>query len=120
MGLVWISEIGKLFGVSVISSTNVQTFNTSASGIAELSVGTTGVNTGYANVLLGGGAFGVPSLSSIAASGSPFAPKVTILDAADKSDPYGQRIVASFKTFYAAKQLDPRFFRVIVAKSNYS
>jgi N4-gp56 family major capsid protein len=117
---IYKGEIGKLFGVSVISSTNVQTFNTSASGIAENSVGTTGVNTGYANVLLGGGAFGVPSLSSLAASGSPFAPKVTILDAADKSDPYGQRVVASFKTFYAAKQLDPRFFRVIVAKSNYS
>ena len=113
-------ETGKLFGVSVISSTNVQTFNTSASGIAENSVGTVGVNTGYANVLLGGGAFGVPSLSALAASGSPFAPKVTILDAADKSDPYGQRVIASFKTFYAAKQLDPRFFRVIVAKSNYS
>jgi N4-gp56 family major capsid protein len=113
-------ETGKLFGVSVISSTNVQTFNTSASGIAENSVGTTGVNTGYANVLLGGGAFGVPSLSSLAASGSPFAPKVSILDAPDKSDPYGQRIVASFKTFYAAKQLDPRFFRVIFSKSNYS
>ena len=113
-------EIGKLFGVSVISSTNVQTFNTSASGVAENSVGTTGVNTGYASILLGGGAFGVPNLSSIAASGSPFSPKVTILDAADKSDPYGQRIVASFKTFYAAKQLDPRFFRVIFAKSNYS
>ena len=113
-------EVGKLFGVSVVSSTNVQTFNTSASGIAENSVGTTGVNTGYANVLLGGGAFGVPSLSSIVASGSPFAPKVTIIDAPDKSDPYGQRIVASFKTFYAAKQLDPRFFRVLVAKSNYS
>jgi N4-gp56 family major capsid protein len=113
-------EIGKLFGVSVISSTNVQTFNTSASGVAENSVGTVGVNSGYANVLLGGGAFGVPSLSSLAASGSPFAPKVSILDAPDKSDPYGQRIVCSFKTFYAAKQLDPRFFRVIVAKSNYS
>jgi N4-gp56 family major capsid protein len=113
-------EIGKLFGVSVISSTNVQTFNTSSSGIAENSVGTTGVNTGYANILLGGGAFGVPNLSGIASSGSPFSPKVTILDAADKSDPYGQRVVASFKTFYAAKQLDTRFFRVIVAKSNYS
>jgi len=70
--------------------------------------------------LLGGGSFGVPSLSSVAASGSPFAPKVTILDAADKSDPYGQRIVASFKTFYAAKQLDTRFFRVLFSKSNYS
>ena len=110
-------ETGKLFGVSVISSTNVQTFATATAGIADAA---TANAAGYANVLLGGGAFGVPSLSSLAASGSPFAPKVTILDAADKSDPYGQRVVASFKTFYAAKQLDPRFFRVIVAKSNYS
>jgi len=110
-------ETGKLFGVSVISSTNVQTFNTSASGVGETTVST---GAAYANVLLGGGAFGVPSLSSVAASGSPFAPKVTILDAADKSDPYGQRVVASFKTFYAAKQLDPRFFRVLFSKSNYS
>ena len=110
-------ETGKLFGVSVISSTNVQTFATAAAGIADAA---TANAAGYANVLLGGGAFGVPSLSALAASGSPFAPKVTILDAADKSDPYGQRVIASFKTFYAAKQLDPRFFRVIVAKSNYS
>jgi N4-gp56 family major capsid protein len=110
-------EVGKLFGVSVISSTNVQTFNTSASGIGESTVSTGAV---YGNVLLGGGAFGVPSLSSIVASGSPFAPKVTIIDAPDKSDPYNQRIVASFKTFYAAKQLDTRFFRAIFAKSNYS
>jgi len=117
---IYKGEIGKLFGVACVSSTNVQTFNTSASGIAESSVGTTGVNTGYANVLLGGGAFGVPNMSALAASGSPFSPKVSILDAADKSDPYNQKIIASFKTFYAAKQLDPRFFRVIVAKSNYS
>jgi N4-gp56 family major capsid protein len=110
-------ETGKLFGVSVISSTNVQTFNTSASGVAET---TNSTGAAYANVLLGGGAFGVPSLSSVAASGSPFSPKVTILDAADKSDPYGQRVVCSFKTFYAAKQLDPRFFRVLFSKSNYS
>jgi len=110
-------ETGKLFGVSVVSSTNILSFATSASGVATAS---TAGNAGYANIILGGGAFGVPSLSSLAASGSPFAPKVTILDAADKSDPYGQRVVASFKTFYAAKQLDPRFFRVIFSRSNYS
>ena len=110
-------EVGKLFGVSVISSTNVQTFATAAAGVADVATSNAAV---YGNVLLGGGAFGVPSLSSVAASGSPFAPKVTIIDAPDKSDPYGQRIVASFKTFYAAKQLDPRFFRVLFSKSNYS
>ena len=110
-------EVGKLFGVSVISSTNVQTFATAAAGVADVATSNAAV---YGNVLLGGGAFGVPSLSSVAASGSPFAPKVTIIDAPDKSDPYGQRIVASFKTFYAAKQLDTRFFRVLFSKSNYS
>jgi N4-gp56 family major capsid protein len=110
-------EVGKLFGVSVISSTNVQTFATATAGVANAATANAAV---YGNVLLGGGAFGVPHLTAIAASGSPFAPKVTILDAADKSDPYGQRIVASFKTFYAAKQLDTRFFRVLFSKSNYS
>jgi len=110
-------ETGKLFGVSVVSSTNILSFATSASGIVSAS---TAGNVGFANILLGGGAFGVPNMSSLAASGSPFSPKVTILDGADKSDVYNQRIIASFKTFYAAKQLDTRFFRVIVSKSNYS
>ena len=110
-------EIGSLFGCKVVSSTNVQTFATATAGVASAS---TAGNAVYGNLLLGGNAFGVPSLNSIVANGSPFSPKVTILDAADKSDPYGQRIVASFKTFYAAKQLDTTFFRAIFAKSNYS
>ena len=110
-------EVGKLFGVSVIRSTNVQTFATAAAGVANAATSNAAV---YGNVLLGGQAFGVPHLTAVAASGSPFSPKVTILDAADKSDPYGQRIVCSFKTFYAAKQLDTRFFRVLFSKSNYS
>jgi len=95
----------------------VQTFATAADGVANAATASAAV---YGNVLLGGQAFGVPHLTAVAASGSPFAPKVTILDAADKSDPYGQRVVCSFKTFYAAKQLDTRFFRVLFSKSNYS
>ena len=110
-------EIGSLFGCKVVSSTNVQTFATAAAGVANAATASAAV---YGNLLLGGNAFGVPSLNSVVASGSPFSPKVTILDAADKSDPYGQRVVASFKTFYAAKQLDTTFFRAIFAKSNYS
>jgi len=110
-------EIGSLFGCKVVSSTNVQTFATAAAGVANIATANAAV---YGNLLLGGNAFGVPSLNAVAASGSPFAPKVTILDAADKSDPYGQRVVASFKTYYAAKQLDTTFFRAIFAESNYS
>ena len=110
-------EIGSLFGCKVVSSTNVQTFATATAGVANAATANAAV---YGNLLLGGNAFGVPSLNAVAASGSPFAPKVTILDAADKSDPYGQRVVASFKTYYAAKQLDTTFFRAIFAESNYS
>jgi len=110
-------EIGSLFGCKVVSSTNVQTFATAAAGVANVATANAAV---YGNLLLGGNAFGVPSLNAVAASGSPFSPKVTILDAADKSDPYGQRVVASFKTYYAAKQLDTTFFRAIFAESNYS
>jgi N4-gp56 family major capsid protein len=114
---IYKGEIGKLFGVACVSSTNIQTFATAVAGVADVATSNAAV---YANVLLGGGAFGVPNMSGLAASGSPFSPKVTILDGADKSDVYNQRIIASFKTFYAAKQLDTRFFRVLFSKSNYS
>ena len=114
---IYKGEIGKLFGVACVSSTNIQTFATAADGVANAATSNAAV---YANVLLGGGAFGVPNMSGLASSGSPFSPKVTILDGAEKSDPYNQKIIASFKTFYAAKQLDTRFFRVLFSKSNYS
>jgi hypothetical protein len=59
-------------------------------------------------------------MTAVAATGSPYAPKVTILDAPDKSDIYGQRTIASFKTFYTAKQLNPAFYRVVWSKSNFA
>jgi len=108
-------EVGRLFGVSVIESTNNLTAGTAAYG-----VDTTATGSNYASIVLGGQAFGVPHLTAIAATGSPYAPKVTILDAPDKSDIYGQRTYASFKTFYTAKQLNPAFYRVVWSKSNYS
>lgn len=112
---IYKGEVGRLFGVSVIETTNNLTAGTAAYG-----VDTEATGSNFASIVLGGQAFGVPHMTAVAATGSPYAPKVTILDAPDKSDIYGQRTIASFKTFYTAKQLNPAFYRVIWSKSNFA
>ena len=112
---IYKGEVGRLFGVSVIETTNNLTAGTAAYG-----VDTEAAGSNYASIVLGGQAFGVPHMTAVAATGSPYAPKVTILDAPDKSDIYGQRTIASFKTFYTAKQLNPAFYRVVWSKSNFA
>ena len=104
-----------MFGVAVVETTNNLTAGTAAGG-----VNTEATGSNYASIVLGGQAFGVPHMTAVAATGSPYAPKVTILDAPDKSDIYGQRTIASFKTFYTAKQLNPAFYRVVWSKSNFA
>ena len=119
---IYKGEVGRLFGVTVIESTNNLTTATGAKGVNTESTSSAGVTSGpvHAAVLLGGQAFGVPHLTSIAANGSPFAPKVTVLDAPDKSDRYGQRTIVSFKSAFTAKALNSDFYRVIFSKTNYS
>ena len=114
---IYKAEVGKIFGCTVVETTNALSFGTAASGANTASTATGGV---HAALLLGGQAFGVPHLTSIAANGSPFAPKVTVLDAPDKSDRYGQRTIVSFKSAFTAKALNPAFYRVIFSKTNYS
>ena len=114
---IYKGEVGRFFGVNVIETTNALSFGTAAPGVATNSTATGSV---FASLLLGGQAFGVPHLTSIAANGSPFAPKVTVLDAPDKSDRYGQRTIVSFKSAFTAKALNQAFYRVIFSKSNYS
>ena len=114
---IYKGEVGRFFGVNVIETTNALSFGTAAPGVATNSTATGGV---FAALLLGGQAFGVPHLTSIAANGSPFAPKVTVLDAPDKSDRYGQRTIVSFKSAFTSKALNSDFYRVIFSKSNYS
>ena len=114
---IYKGEVGRLFSVNVIESTNNLSFGTAASGANTASTASGGV---HAAVLLGGQAFGVPHMTSIAASGSPFAPKVTVLDGPTKDDRYGQRTIVSFKSAFTAKALNSAFYRVIFSKSNYS
>ncbi|NBW18363.1 MAG: N4-gp56 family major capsid protein [Caulobacteraceae bacterium] len=114
---IYKGEVGRFFGINCIETTNALSFGTAAPGVATNSTATGSV---FASLLLGGQAFGVPHLTSIAANGSPFAPKVTVLDAPDKSDRYGQRTIVSFKSAFTAKALNQAFYRVIFSKSNYS
>ena len=119
---IYKGEVGRLFSVNVIESTNNLTTATGAKGVNTESTSSAGVTSGpvHAAVLLGGQAFGVPHLTTIAANGSPFAPKVTVLDAPDKSDRYGQQTIVSFKSAFTAKALNSAFYRVIFSKTNYS
>lgn len=110
-------EVGRLFGTVISETTNALSFGTAANGANTASTSSGGV---HAAILLGGQAFGVPHLTSIAANGSPFAPKVTVLDSPDKSDRYGQRTIVAFKSAFTAKALNSAFYRVIFSKTNYA
>ncbi len=61
---------------------------------------TTGGN--YGLLYLGSEAFGVPKLSNNVAGGDPTAPRIVILDKADKSDPFNQRVDIAWKALYGA------------------
>jgi len=114
---IYKGEVGRLFSISVIESTNNMSFGTATPGVATNSTATGPV---HAAIVLGGQAFGVPHLTSIAANGSPFAPKVTVISGASKEDRYDQRTIIAFKAAFTAKALDTNFYRVLFSKTNYS
>ena len=53
------------------------------------------------------------------ASQSPFSPKVMIADGADKADPAGLKTTIAFKSFYAAKILQPKHVCEIYSGSGF-
>ena len=56
----------------------------------------------FSLLYLGDEAFGTVRLSTNIAGGDPSAPKITVLDQADKSDRYNQVVAGSWKVFYGA------------------
>ena len=105
---IYKGEVGRLFGAKVIETTNPWRANTqgtlNASGVV------------YSSFMFGMGAFGVPAL----AGQSPFGPQVNIVKGADKSDPNNQiAAMIGFKTFYAAKVLQPKWLTEIYSQSAY-
>lgn len=61
-------------------------------------------NTGgiYTTLYLGDDAFGTVRISSNVAGGDPAAPKITVLDEPDKSDPYNQKVIGAWKAYYGS------------------
>ncbi len=56
----------------------------------------------YTNIYLGRDAFGIPNLTNKRAGGTQSAPKIVILDQADKYDPLNQKTCIGWKSFFGA------------------
>lgn len=56
----------------------------------------------FTNLYVGDDAFGTVLISDKKAGSSPAAPKLVILDTPDKSDPYNQRVVGAWKSYYGS------------------
>ena len=56
----------------------------------------------YSNLYLGKDAFGIPNLNNPRAGGTQQAPKLIILNQADKADPINQKTTIGWKSFWGA------------------
>lgn len=115
-------EIGNLYGVRFIESTN-PFISAGSATVADRYVystaGGSGTGTGadiYASLFLGGEAYGVPMLTG----DSPMSPKVIITDTADKADPLNQTVTVGFKSYWTALRLNPAYYIVFRSKSGYA
>lgn len=101
-------EIGSLFGCKIIQHTNPfrssSQYTYSSSGNV------------FSNFVFGANAYGAPSLDSE----SPFAPKMTIVDTPDKSDPLNQKLLIGWKCFYASEVLKPESIVEIYSETAYA
>jgi N4-gp56 family major capsid protein len=59
----------------------------------------------FSLLYLGDEAFGTVKLSTNVAGGDPTAPKITVLDQADKSDRYNQVVAGAWKVYYGAMMI---------------
>jgi N4-gp56 family major capsid protein len=56
----------------------------------------------WSNLFLGKDSFGIPNLSNTKAGGTQQAPKLIILNQADKADPINQKTTIGWKSFFGA------------------
>jgi N4-gp56 family major capsid protein len=104
-------EIGRMHGVRFVETT--EPFIASSGG-SQYTYNSSGDI--YGSVVVGAQAYGVPSLSSQ----SPYSPSVYIVSGADKNDPLNQRILVGFKSFFAAKNIQPKHIARVYSKTGYS
>lgn len=106
-------EIGRMHGVRFIETT--EPFIASDSG-SQYTYDATAAGDTYGSVVIGAQAYGVPELSSQ----STYSPKVYIVNGADKGDPLNQKILVGFKSFFAAKTIQPKHVARVYSKTGYS
>jgi len=115
-------EVGSLYGMRVVVQTNSFVAKGSATaGDRNIFDNTGGGGTGtgkdvISSFALGGQAFGVPFI----AGDDPFAPKVEILDKADKSDAFNQNIVVAAKNYWCALRTNCNFYIRHMAKTAHA
>lgn len=56
----------------------------------------------YSTIFLGADAFGIPSLNNKMAGGNQQAPKIYVLNSADKADPINQKTTVGWKSYFGA------------------
>ena len=104
-------EIGRMHGVRFIETTEPFIASDSGSQYTYTDSGDT-----FGSVVVGAQAYGVPELSSQ----STYSPKVYIVNGADKGDPLNQKILVGFKSFFAAKTIQPKHVARVYSKTGYS
>lgn len=115
-------EVGKLYGIRVVEQTNpFISLGSITAGDRQIFNNTGGGGTGtgkdiVVSFAMGQEAVAVPELSGMSGA----APKVDILDKADKSDPHNQRVVVAAKCFYTALRLNPNYYIVYRSKTAFS
>ena len=99
-------EVGKLYGVRVVEHNNPYQSGATAPGADPKTAYSASGNV-FSSFMFGRQAYGIPSLDRL---GSPYAPAVFVVQGADKSDPANQiRAMVSWKAFWAAKVLQPKW-----------
>ena len=101
-------EAGKLWGNRILSTTNP--FRSAV----EYTYNSGG--TVFSTFVFGANAFGVTDI----ASQSPYGPKVMIADGPDKSDPLAQLTKVSYKSYYAAAVLQPKYCVEMYSKTAFA
>ncbi len=103
-------EVGQLYGVRIVESTNP---------FIESSSGTEGnynsAGNAYISFALGQSAFGTP----IMAGQSPYSPSIQVVNTADKLDPLNQITAVGWKAYWCCTVLNSTWGAAIAAKSNY-
>lgn len=109
-------EIGRMHGVRFVETTEPFIFDNDGTSNTQYTYDDSTSTKGYGSVVVGAQAYGVPALGSQ----SPYSPSVYITTGADKSDPLNQRILVGFKSFFAAKNIQPKHIARVYSKTGYS